>query len=426
MASARETASSADLLYDWNSGGPDAPAREGPPGRLGEALVLDETLRDGIQSPSAIDPPLAAKIELLHLLDGLGVYQLDLGLPGAGAQQRAAVKRLCEELRDAKLSIKANVACRTVIADIEPAAAIVQETGVPLEVYAFIGSSPIRQYAEEWDLSFIERQSVDAIRFAVAHELACTYVTEDTTRSRPEQLRRLFLSAIEAGARRLCLCDTVGHATPEGATALVRFAQEVIAESGVEVGIDWHGHNDRGLALANALAAGAAGASRLHGCAAGIGERDGNTATDQLLVNLKLLGHPVYAKRDMRSLVRFTETAARATGYDLPINYPLAGKDAFRTATGVHAAAIIKAQRKGDAWLADRIYSGVPAGEFGKEQEIEVGPMSGLSNVKHWLLRHQLPADDALAKAVLAQAKSASRTLTEPELQRIVQELRRQ
>jgi 2-isopropylmalate synthase len=412
------------LLYDWNLGPPQAARAEGPPGRLGQAVVLDETLRDGIQSPSAIDPTLEEKLELLHLMDRLGVWQLDVGLPGAGAHQRAAIERLCREIASAKLSIKANVACRTVVADIEPVAGIVQKTGVPLEVYAFIGSSPIRQFAEEWDVAFIEKQSVEAIRFAVSQGLQVAYVTEDTTRSRPDQLRRLFLSAIEAGARRLCLCDTVGHATPAGAAALVEWALSIVEESGQEVGLDWHGHNDRGLALANALAAGAAGATRLHGCAAGIGERVGNTATDQLLVNLKLLGHPLYGPRDLTRLVEFTARAAKATGHSVPVNYPLVGSDAFRTATGVHAAAIIKAQKKGDAWLADRIYSGVPAGEFGKQQEIEVGPMSGLSNVRHWLARHHLPSDDALAKAVLARAKAVTRTLTEAELQALVSEVR--
>ncbi len=407
----------ADLFFDWNSAEGTQPAL----GKLASALVLDETLRDGIQSPSAIDPSIDAKIELLHLLDELGVDQLDVGLPGAGAQQRAAIKRLAEEKRDAKLRIKLNVACRTVVSDIAPVAELVQETGVPLEVYAFIGSSPIRQYAEEWDLAFIEKQSVEAISFAVKEGLAVAYVTEDTTRSKPDDLRRLFKSAIEAGARRLCLCDTVGHATPEGAAALVRFALEC---AGPSIGLDWHGHNDRGLALANALAAGAAGATRLHGCAAGIGERVGNTAIDQLLVNLKLLGHPLYGPRDMSKLVRFVELAARATGHALPVNYPVAGPDAFRTATGVHAAAIIKAQRKGDEWLADRIYSGVPAGEFGKAQQIDVGPMSGLSNVKHWLARHQIPADEVLAKAILQRAKSSARTLTEGELTQLVRELR--
>src|SRR5438067_10468070 len=246
-----------DLFFDWNRA-------HAMPDRLAEAVVLDETLRDGIQSPSAIDPGIEEKIEILHLLDDLGVAQLDVGLPGAGTHQRAAVKRLVEEIRDARLRIRANVACRTVISDIEPAAEVQQETGFPVEVYAFIGSSPIRQYAEEWDLAFIEKQSVEAMRFAARQNLAVTYVTEGTTRSKPDDLRSLFLSAIEAGARRLCLCDTVGHATPEGAQALVRFAREV---AGPQIGLDWHGHNDRGLALANALAAGAAGATRLHGCA---------------------------------------------------------------------------------------------------------------------------------------------------------------
>ena len=406
-----------DLFFDWNRA-------HAVPDRLTEAVVLDETLRDGIQSPSAIDPSIENKIEILHLLDELGVAQLDVGLPGAGSHQRAAVKRLVEEIRDGRLKIRANVACRTVVSDIAPAAEVQQETGFPIEVYAFIGSSPIRQYAEEWDLAFIEKQSVEAIRFAARQNLAVTYVTEDTTRSKPEDLRRLFLAAIEAGARRVCLCDTVGHATPGGTTALVRFAQEVVRESGEEVRLDWHGHNDRGLALANALAAGASGATRLHGCAAGIGERVGNTAIDQLLVNLKLLGHPIYSRRDMTKLVRFVELAARVTGNSVPVNYPVAGADAFRTATGVHAAAIVKAQRKGDRWLADRIYSGVPAGEFGKEQQIEIGPMSGLSNVKHWLARHEIPADEVLAKAVLQRAKSWTRTLTEAELLQLVRELR--
>jgi 2-isopropylmalate synthase len=411
------------LLYDWNYGPPDEHRLSAPPGHLAQAVVLDETLRDGIQSPSAIDPTLEQKIELLHLMDALGIYQVDLGLPGAGAHQRAAIERLCTEIRDANLSIKANVACRTVVGDIEPVAGMVQKTGVPLEVYAFIGSSPIRQYAEEWDVAFIEKQSVEAIKFAVSQGLSVAYVTEDTTRSRPDQLKRLFLSAIEAGARRLCLCDTVGHATIAGTIALVYWTMRLVKETGLEIGIDWHGHNDRGLALSNALAAGVTGATRLHGCAAGIGERVGNTATDQLLVNLKLHGHPIYGPRDMSRLVEYTQKAALATGHALPVNYPLVGRDAFRTATGVHAAAIVKAQRKGDRWLADRIYSGVPAGEFGKRQEIEVGPMSGLSNVKHWMERHQLSADEALARAVLARAKGANRTLTDAEVAAIVSEL---
>src|SRR3989440_5172989 len=201
-----------DLFFDWN-------AAHAAPDRLGEALVLDETLRDGIQSPSAVDPRIEEKIEILHLLDELGVVQLDLGLPGAGPHHRAAVKRLVEEIRDARLKIRSNVACRTVVSDIAPAAEVQQETGFPLEVYAFIGSSPIRQYPEEWDLAFIERQSVEAIRFATRQNLAVPYGTEDTTRSKPHDLGKLLLAAIEAGAPRPGLFATLGPAPPPGGPA---------------------------------------------------------------------------------------------------------------------------------------------------------------------------------------------------------------
>ena len=390
-----------DVIHDWNAG---------VPGLLGNAELLDETLRDGIQSPSAIDPKPEQKVAILRLLDRLGVAQCDVGLPGAGKRQRDDVTLLARTKAEEKLSIRLNVACRTVVSDIAPVLDVVQATGVPLEVYTFIGSSPIRQYAENWDLDFIVRQSVEAIRFAASHGLATAYVTEDTTRSRPDALRTLFAAAVDAGARRLCLCDTVGHATPDGARALVRFAREV---AGPDIGLDWHGHNDRGLALANAMAAGDAGATRLHGTVLGIGERVGNTPLDQLLVNFHVLG---LTTKPVDALLELVRLCSEAIGQAIPVNYPLAGRDAFRTATGVHAAAIIKAQSKGDAWLADRIYSGVPAGEFGKAQEIEVGHLSGLSNVRYWMARHGVPPDDQAAQAVLAAAKEASRVLTDAEI----------
>ncbi len=391
-----------EIIHDWNGAG--------ALGGLSQVELLDETLRDGIQSPSAIDPPSEVKVQLLRLLAELGVTHCDIGLPGAGPRARADVTLLARTILEEKLPIRANCAARTVIADIAPVVDVSQSVGVPLDVYTFIGSSPIRQYAEEWDLDFIVKQSTEAITFAVSHGLKCTYVTEDTTRSRPEALTTLFRAAIDAGASRLCLCDTVGHATPNGARALVAFARSV---AGPTIGLDWHGHNDRGLALANALAAGEAGATRLHGTALGIGERVGNTPLDQLLVNFQLLG---LTKKPLTRLLEFVRLASKHIGQEIPVNYPLAGRDAFRTATGVHAAAIIKAQKKGDIWLADRIYSGVPAGEFGKSQEIEIGPMSGLSNVRYWLAEHGVAASDDGARAVLAVAKSAARTLTESEI----------
>lgn len=407
------TVNEQDVVFDWNQ------LEKTGPLTLKGVELFDESLRDGIQSPSAIDPPIEKKLEILHLMEGLGIDAADIGLPGSGQRAYDDVLRMCQEVAREKMKIKIACAGRTVVADIRPMVEISQKTGVPIEVYTFIGSSPIRQYAEEWAVDDILRRSEEAIAFAVKEGLEVAYVTEDTTRSAPRTLDRLFRHAIELGAKRLCLCDTVGHATPDGVRRLLGFAKDLVRGVGADVKLDWHGHNDRGLSLANAIFAIEYGADRIHGCAAGIGERVGNASMDQLLVNLKLMG---LVDRDLRALNRYTRTVAEATGFELPVNYPLAGRDAFRTTTGVHAAAIIKARRKGDSWLADRIYSGVPATEFGKEQEIDIGPMSGASNVSYWLLRRGIEGDDALLKAVLGRAKASSQTLTEAEVLSVVDE----
>jgi 2-isopropylmalate synthase len=378
-------------------------------------MLDDETLRDGLQSPSVIDPPTDIKIKILHLMDSLGIETADIGLPGAGPRQRDAVERLCREIADEGLRIQANCAARTMIVDIEPIADVVQKTGVPIEACVFIGSSPIRQYAEEWDLEHILRHTREAIDFAVREGLEVMYVTEDTVRAKPEHLRVLLSAGIEAGARRVCLCDTVGAAVPAGVRNLVSWVKQLLEELGVEdtVGIDWHGHRDRGLDVANTLAAIEAGATRVHGTALGIGERVGNTPMEQLLVNLRLLG---WRDDDLTSLPEYVETVSEAVGVPIPINTPIIGRDAFRTATGVHAAAVVKAQRKGQAWLADRVYSGVPASWVGREQEIEIGHMSGASNVVFYLDTRDLPSGPKVVEAVLAAAKKSERLLTEEEI----------
>ncbi len=399
------------LVYDWNTaGGTQPPAQR-------KVLLYDETLRDGIQSPSVVDPDIEDKIRLLHLMDAIGVDVVDIGLPGAGPRAVADVTRLAEEIRDSRLSIKASCAARTVVRDIEPVVEISQKVGIPIEVMAFIGSSPIRQYAENWELDDILRHSSQALRFAVENGLETTYVTEDTIRSQPASLKRLFENAIECGATKLCLCDTVGHATPDGVAHLIGFTRHLIAGMGVDIKIDWHGHNDRGLALANTLRAVEAGVDRIHGCAVGIGERVGNAAMDQLLMNLKLMG---LFEGDLSRLVEYCKLAARATQVAIPPNYPLAGRDAFRTGTGVHAAAIIKAEKKGHQWLADRIYSGVPAGMFGLKQGIEVGHMSGESNVVYWLRSRSIEPQPELVKQIFQLAKRSDRNLEESEIMEAV------
>jgi 2-isopropylmalate synthase len=406
------------LVYDWNS-----VMRRGRLILQSGISFFDETLRDGIQNPSVVDPKQSDKLELIHLMDQLGIHVADIGLPGSSKRNYDDVVAICEEIGRARLKIRPAVAGRTVVADIAPMIEISQKVGMPLEVYTFIGSSPIRQIAEAWDLKDIARKSAEAISFAVKAGLPTCYVTEDTTRSRPEVLATLFKSAIDHGATRLCLSDTVGHATPDGVRNLIEFTRSVIHSMGLEcgpkgIGIDWHGHNDRGLALVNAVWALEFGADRVHGTALGIGERVGNAAMELILLNLKLLGE--LDAQDTTKLVAYCEAAARACHWEIPINYPLVGRDAFRTSTGVHAAAIIKAESKGDAWLADRIYSGVPAGMFGRKQEICIGFMSGVSNVTYWLKQRGLEPNKDLVDAILAHAKNSNRILEDDEVMSFV------
>jgi isopropylmalate/homocitrate/citramalate synthase len=400
-----------ELIHDWNE---HPGAFDGSSVRRVE--LDDETLRDGLQSPSVVDPPVGDKIRLLHLMDRLGVHTADIGLPGAGARAAETVAALAREIVEAGLALRPNCAARTVLADIRPIAEISQAVGVPIEVYTFIGSSPIRQFAEGWTLDRMLRGAEEAVGFAVGEGLPVTMVTEDTTRARPDVLRTLYRHAVDWGAKRLCVADTVGHATPGGAAAVVRFVvQEIAAPAGAGVEVDWHGHRDRGFGIANALAALQAGATRLHGTALGIGERCGNTEMDLLLVNLRLLG---LHDADLSPLPEYCRLASEACRVPIPDAYPVVGRDAFRTATGVHAAAILKAARKGDTWLADRVYSGVPASLVGRTQEIEIGPMSGLSNVKHWLSTHgHDPDDEALCQRLYEAAKATDHTLTDEELE---------
>ncbi len=400
-----------ELIYDWNLAGGDEPR----PAR-GKVELDDETLRDGLQSASVRSPAIGDKLRILHLIAELGIESADLGLPGAGPHVVRDVTRLAREIADQRLPVEPNCAARTVARDIQPIIDIAERTGIAIEVCCFLGSSPIRQYTEVWEMDRLLKLTEDAVGLAARAGMPVMYVTEDTTRARPDDLRRLYTAAVEAGARRVCIADTVGHATPDGALSLVRFIRQVVDATGELIGVDWHGHRDRGLAVSNSLAAAAAGADRLHGTAIGIGERVGNTPIDQLLVNMQLMG---WIDRDLSRLPDYCKLVAECTGVPIPDNYPVVGRDAFRTATGVHAAAIIKARAKGDDWLADRIYSGVPASLVGRRQEIEVGPMSGRSNVICWLRDRGLEPADELVDAIFARAKRASCVLEEAEIRQI-------
>ena len=406
-----EDVKASDLIYDWNQadGAALRPA--------GSVLLNDESLRDGLQSPSVRDPSISEKIRILHLMEALGINSLDLGLPGAGARACEHVEALAQEIVRSRLKIKANCAARTHQNDIRPIAEISQKVGLPIEAATFIGSSPIRRYTEDWTEDFLLRTTEDAVKYAVSLGLTVMYVTEDTTRCDPEMVKRLYATAINCGARAIVICDTCGHATPAGVGALVKFViDEVVKPSGENIRVDWHGHCDRGLAVANSLAALMAGANCVHATAIGIGERVGNTQMDQMLVNLKLMSVSPWDRQELTQLKEYCHAVAGATGVPIPANYPVLGEDAFRTATGVHAAAVIKAYKKNDTELANAIYSGVPAHYFGLEQVIDIGPMSGKSNILFWLEKHGVSASDELVERIYRRAKASNRLLTEAEI----------
>lgn len=405
----------AEVIYDWNVRGHAlSPA-------MAKVELHDETLRDGIQCPSAHDPTIEQKKAIVRLLDKLGVHSINVGLPGAGPRAVEDSQALIELIRDEGLSIRPGAAARTHPNDIQPIIDISKRTGVPVEIMTFLGSSPIRMYAENWDDDKLEDLTRTACRMGKEAGLPTSFVTEDTVRSHPTTLRRLFTAAVEEGADRLVLCDTVGHSTTNGVFNLVHFAHDMLLSLGVrdQVRLDWHGHNDRGFALPNALYAIEAGCDRVHGCVLGIGERVGNTQLDLMLVNLKLLGAN---EGELDHLAELVHLVAEATHWEIPVNYPVFGLDAFRTATGVHAAAVIKAEKRGDDWLADRVYSGVPASWFGRKQEIAIGHQSGLSNVRYYLMSRGIEPTDDLAQAIFAAAKKRGTLLSDAEIQAIVTE----
>ncbi len=403
-----------DWIYDWNIvGGGEIPA-----GR--QVMLNDETLRDGLQNPSVHDPSIEDKIRILYLMEALGIDAVNIGLPGAGPRAYADTEALARAIADGRMRIKPNCAARTHRNDIQPIVEISQKTGIAIEAATFLGSSPIRRFVEDWTVDHLQRTTEAAVSYAVSEGLSVMYVTEDTMRTDPGTVKTLYATAIRCGARAIVLCDTVGHASPRGAYNLVKFAvEEIVKQTDERIRVDWHGHNDRGLAIANSLAAIAAGADQIHGAANALGERVGNTPMELMLVNLRVMG---IIDRDLTRLKEYSETVARATRTTIPPNYPVVGRDAFRTATGVHAAAIVKAHKKKDIELVDAVYSGVPAHLFGMAQVIEVGPMSGRSNVIFWLEQRGIRASEELVESIYDAAKSSSGVLTEEQLVAICRE----
>lgn len=404
-----------ELIYDWNKIEPEF--QRNSDYHPHPVWFDDETLRDGLQSPSARNPTIQQKIELLDCMERLGIQKVDLGLPGAGPYHVEHIDSMLRHMGENNYSIRPGCAVRTLVSDIEPLVDMQAKHERQIQASAFLGTSPIRQYAENWTMEKIMRTAEKAVEFAIDNDIPVMFVTEDTTRSRPEDIKAVYTRAIELGADRICICDTCGHVTPGGVRSLMSFIQqEVIPDSGVkrrDIEVNWHGHQDRGLGVANNLAAVESGADVIHGTALGVGERSGNAPLDQTLVNLSLMG---VISNDLTSLSNYMKKANEYIEVPLPRNYPIFGDDAFETGTGVHASAVIKAMKKGDDWLADRVYSGVPAGDFGLHQVVRIGHMSGRSNIVHWLNEHGIEESASLIDHLFEVAKSQRRLMSDEEI----------
>ena len=408
------------LIYNWNT--VDYELNRNPANHPHGVWFDDETLRDGLQSPSARNPTIEQKIELLTFMENLGIQKVDLGLPGAGPYHLEHIDAMLSHITENDFKIRPGAAVRTLMNDIEPLVELQAKHGTPIQASAFLGTSPIRQYTEGWTVEKLLTTMEKPVSFAIENDVQVMFVTEDTTRSKPEDVRIIYQRAMEMGVRRLCICDTCGHVTPNGVKKLLQFIdEEVIKDAGykrAEIEVNWHGHQDRGLGVANNLAAVEAGADVIHGTALGVGERAGNAPLDLTLVNLKLLG---VIDNDLTQLGAYMAKANEYIEVPLPRNYPVFGMDAFETGTGVHASAVIKAMRKGNNWLADRVYSGVPAGDFGLKQVIRIGHMAGRSNIIWWLEQngYETPAD--LVNHIFAVAKSQRRNMEEIEVKNAVE-----
>ena len=409
------------LIYDWNTVEYDfeRDSRSHPH----KLWFDDETLRDGLQSPSARNPEIDQKLELIDYMEALGIQKVDLGLPGAGPFHVGHIDAMLSHMRERDYELRPGCAVRTVVSDIEPLVDLQAKHERQIQASAFLGTSPIRQFAEGWTMEKILSTAERAVTFAVDNDVPVMFVTEDITRSKPDEIKAVYTRALELGADRICVCDTCGHATPNGVRKLLTFIQdEVIADSGFkrrDIEVNWHGHQDRGLGVANNLAAYEAGADVIHGTALGVGERAGNAPLDQTLVNLSLMG---VISNDLTMLNQYMRKAHEYVEVALPRNYPVFGEDAFETGTGVHASAVIKAMKKGDHWLADRVYSGVPAADYGLKQVIRIGHMSGRSNIIWWLQNNGYEASDDLVSHMFETAKSQRRLMSDEEVHATISE----
>lgn len=396
------------LVYDWNMTDADAPLARG-------VRVIDETLYEAVHAASAL-PDAGAISELLRCMPAIGISEVGLG--ALSASTLPEIVRRARLIAEERLPLAPACVVDAVSTEVDRVAHVLDASGGRLTVTLLVQASSLQQRAlgQAPDRALADLEG--ALEAAARCGADSALLLHDAGRAHPAPLRRIVNAALGHGVERVCLWDSAGRTSPRGAGRLVAFMRRVAAERDALIQVGWFGRNDRDLALASALEARRRGADALHATALGLGHGAGCVPIDLLLANLLLLE---VIDSDLSALKQYCDLAARAFGFSIPASYPVFGGDAFRTATGVHAAAIIKARDKGDHWLADRVYSSVPAGLFGLHQIIDVGPMSGESNAVAWLRHHGFTPQPELVKRIIARAKASKATLTAEEMREEIQ-----
>lgn len=381
--------------------------------------LVDTTLRDGIQAPGIEQPSLEQKLAIIDFDARIGIEVVDVCLPGIGGSCYKEGVECARYIAKNHPHMEIVVLARTTQSDVDATLRFSEEAGVPLSVVLFRGSSDLRLLAEGWDEQQIIDDMYDYTRLLVSGGQKVVCSTEDTTRTRPDFLEKIFLAGKDGGAKEFCIADTVGYTDPFSVENQSRWVREKLGSACL--GLHFHGHNDIGMAVANSLAALKGGADKIHVTWRGVGERAGNTPLEAFLGVLYTFGIEKY---DLSMLVGGSQMVSEIFNRPIPVDSPLIGDAVYTTSTGIHAAGIHKAEQRGQKYLADIVYSAVPPSILGRKHTINIGPLSGRHNVERVLEKLEIPVTEKLVKALLKAAKLLNRDLSSKEIGTIITQIK--
>ena len=386
-----------DFLYSWNA--------------LNRANIsnvkIEDDIRDALQSVRTVQPLLSERKALLDLSAKVGIQYSFLGFPAASQNETNLVTALVKHIADEKIPIEPVLMARALENDVKRIIEIQNETSYAVAADIFINTSALRLKIEGWTLDTIINKIKKSHHLSVNNNLKYRISLEDSARTAPDSIEILIKEIINLGIKTIVLCDTVGDCLPSGASNLTSFVMDIISKENVDVEIGWHGHNDKGLSLANALASVEAGATIISGTFTGIGERTGNIPLEQIIYILSQNGNQLY---DLKYLKPLCDMLSATTKTKIPYSLPIIGKDAFSTSTGTHVAAIYKAKEFGQSF-EDLMYSGVAASDLERRQTLLIGPNSGRSAIIAALEEIQIVATENTVTSILDYCKKQNHCL---------------